>query len=440
MKKVLIIPSNTDLNRGDQALIWESAHLAESLFKDEPIEVFLMDSDNEDQVCQTKELGYKLISPILKHPSRIYDNHKVGYDLLTLLLWGGCALYDYLRTRLLITKFECVNKFAMCLFNREERKSIKLFKECDAVFVKGGGFLHSYGKITDPYQFYYYLFDYKLATHYKKPVVLLPNSIGPLKNKIAKRMLEKTLNKCSLVYTRESVSQEYLDSTTVIKARQSLDLAFYQTSDKKDYVGYLKNNGVDINNKNIAITLRPYRFPESENSKEHYNAYCQSIRGFIIFAREMGFYVTMVTHTLGPSAHENDCDAIEDVLSICKDIDGITYINDKSLTCRELQKVYSYFDCVVGTRFHSVIFALNSLVPTVAITYGGNKGKGIMKDLGLSEYSLPIEEVSAEKLDAMFSSLMDNKNKFKQKVNDLLQKATDERNLVLSELQKALNV
>ena len=47
-------------------------------------------------------------------------------------------------------------------------------------------------KITDPYQFYYYLFDYKLATHYKKPVVLLPNSIGPLKNKIAKRMLEKT--------------------------------------------------------------------------------------------------------------------------------------------------------------------------------------------------------------------------------------------------------
>ena len=153
MKKVLIIPSNTDLNRGDQALIWESAHLAESLFKDEPIEVFLMDSDNEDQVCQTKELGYKLISPILKHPSRIYDNHKVGYDLLTLLLWGGCALYDYLRTRLLITKFECVNKFAMCLFNREERKSIKLFKECDAVFVKGGGFLHSYGKITDHISF-----------------------------------------------------------------------------------------------------------------------------------------------------------------------------------------------------------------------------------------------------------------------------------------------
>lgn len=121
----------------------------------------------------------------------------------------------------------------MCLFNREERKSIKLFKECDAVFVKGGGFLHSYGKITDPYQFYYYLFDYKLATHYKKPVVLLPNSIGPLKNKIAKRMLEKTLNKCSLVYTRESVSQEYLDSTTVIKARQSLDLAFIKRPIKR---------------------------------------------------------------------------------------------------------------------------------------------------------------------------------------------------------------
>lgn len=46
-------------------------------------------------------------------------------------------------------------------------------------------------------------------------------------------MLEKTLNKCSLVYTRESVSQEYLDSTTVIKARQSLDLAFIKRPIKR---------------------------------------------------------------------------------------------------------------------------------------------------------------------------------------------------------------
>lgn len=438
MKKVLIIPSNTDLNRGDQTLIWESARLAESVYQEEPLDIYLMDSENEDQVRQTRKLGYKLISPILKHPSRVYDNHKVGYDIKTLILWGMCAVYDYFRTRLLITKCRYINKLALSLFDKEEKKSIKLFQECDAVFVKGGGFLHSYGKFTDPYQFYYYLFDYKLAIHYNKPVILLPNSIGPLKNKFAKRMLENTLNRCALVYTRESVSQDYVVSNTSVKSMQSLDLAFYQQSSDKEFTDYLRMKGINPENKNIAITLRPYRFPGSENPVDKYNKYCRSIRDFIKVLRREGFYVTMVAHTLGPSAHENDCDAIQDVLNICTGIDGITYINDKNLNCREMQKIYSYFDCVVGTRFHSVIFALNSLVPTIAITYGGNKGVGIMKDLGLSKYSLPIENVTSEKLSSMFSDLMRNKENFKENVALLLQRADCERNKLLIDLKEVL--
>lgn len=32
MKKVILIPSNTDLNRGDQALVWESIRIIEDVF------------------------------------------------------------------------------------------------------------------------------------------------------------------------------------------------------------------------------------------------------------------------------------------------------------------------------------------------------------------------------------------------------------------------
>ena len=32
MKQILIIPGNTDLNRGDQALVWESVRLAEDVY------------------------------------------------------------------------------------------------------------------------------------------------------------------------------------------------------------------------------------------------------------------------------------------------------------------------------------------------------------------------------------------------------------------------
>ena len=32
MKKVLLLPNNTDLNRGDQALVWESIRLIEDIY------------------------------------------------------------------------------------------------------------------------------------------------------------------------------------------------------------------------------------------------------------------------------------------------------------------------------------------------------------------------------------------------------------------------
>lgn len=32
MKKILILPTNLDLNRGDQALVWEAARLIEDVY------------------------------------------------------------------------------------------------------------------------------------------------------------------------------------------------------------------------------------------------------------------------------------------------------------------------------------------------------------------------------------------------------------------------
>ena len=53
---------------------------------------------------------------------------------------------------------------------------------------------------------------------------------------------------------------------------------------------------------------------------------------------------------------------------------------------------------MIGTRFHSVIFALNSGTPSLAIAYGGNKAYGIMQEIGLSKYVYPIEDLQPKRL------------------------------------------
>lgn len=73
-------------------------------------------------------------------------------------------------------------------------------------------------------------------------------------------------------------------------------------------------------------------------------------------------------------------------------------IEDKELNCQDVEKIYSYYDFMIGTRFHSVIFSLNVGTPSIAIAYGGNKGKGIMEDLGNSDFSIDIDKLESDTL------------------------------------------
>jgi colanic acid/amylovoran biosynthesis protein len=70
---------------------------------------------------------------------------------------------------------------------------------------------------------------------------------------------------------------------------------------------------------------------------------------------------------------------------------------DERVDFRDLKGLYSACDLMLGTRFHSVIFALTSMVPCLAIEYE-HKTRGIMRDLGLEEWVLPIDEVSHARL------------------------------------------
>ena len=84
----------------------------------------------------------------------------------------------------------------------------------------------------------------------------------------------------------------------------------------------------------------------------------------------------------------------------------------------QMKKIYSELDYLAGTRFHSVIFSLASLVPSVAITYGGNKGDGIMQDFNLSEYAIPIDRIDGNLLIGKFQSLIKNEDEVKKIIKE----------------------
>ena len=440
--KILVVPGNTDLNRGDQALVWESIRLFENVLTD--LTVYLYESGANErektlQKAQSVGLGYQFVPRILQHP-RVKTNNfskEINYSKFVYLKWGIVAAIDLMNTLLLTSRFSIFNQIGRLCLSSEQKKSLDIFPQLSALVVKGGGFLHSYGKVYDAYVMYYFLFDLMLAHRYNVKTIILPNSIGPLKNVLAKWIVKRVVKKSTFISVREDVSKEFVKKELDISAPTFPDLGFFLKSSEKNMLPYLESKGFDKNKKNIAITLRPYRFDGYKNADDLYRNYLNEIVLFIETQINRGYCISLVAHTLGPSAHEDDRIALMDVyIKLGEHLKpSVVYLEDFGLTCRQIQKLYSYYDFLVGTRFHSVIFALNEKTPSIAIAYGGNKSYGIMKDIGVPEYVLGIDSVISSKLNEMVENLETGKQEYLDKLDRFKFKLVQEHKRLVQDLK-----
>jgi colanic acid/amylovoran biosynthesis protein len=441
--KILVVPGNTDLNRGDQALVWESIRVFEDVLPNLQVYLYESGANEEEKMLQKRQslgLGYEFIPRILQHP-RVKGKSttkEIKYSKFVYVKWGFNAVTDLISTLMLSSRFSLINKIGKSTLSKEQKRSLELFPQLSALVVKGGGFLHSYGKIYDAYVMYYFLFDLMLAHRYKVKTILLPNSIGPLKNSLAKRLVKRVIAKSSYISVREDVSKKFLKEQLNMDVPTVPDLGFFLKGSDDDFEGYLAERGFDKTKKNIAITLRPYRFDGYANADELYVNYLNEIAKFIGTQVSRGYKISLVAHTLGPSAHEDDRLALKDVYNaISEDIKkNVIYLEDFGLNSRQIQKIYSYYDILVGTRFHSVIFALNEKTPSLAIAYGGNKSYGIMRDIGLPDFVLGIEAVSSGKLNEMVKKLEVERENYLEKITQYQVKLVKEREELVKNLKE----
>ncbi|MGN1317341.1 MAG: polysaccharide pyruvyl transferase family protein [Acutalibacteraceae bacterium] len=430
-KRFLILPGCDDKNRGDQALIWETVEIAEKAGYNGQ---FYMLAD-ENNSSQSKAVGIKNFFPILKHPSRKNSGKdNVKYSMLLTLRWGITSLSDMLCCEPLVHKGfrKIIKKF----LKDDYKQSIDLFEQAEACFVKGGGFLHAYGGLADTYKIYYFLYHIRMALSCGKDVYIMPNSFGPFKSPLVKKMLNRTLSKCKVVMSREHISQKQLEEQCNVKSYLFTDIAFHLPKDDEfDSKKELADNGIPLGQKKcVGLTMRPYRFTGAANPDELYHNYKKSLVDFIQWLCKNNYYPVLIEHVYDEKSHENDMACIQEVIEEIPDGCKFSVFSNRQLNCMQMKKIYSELDYLVGTRFHSVIFSLSSMVPSVAITYGGNKGDGIMKDFNLSEYAIPIDRIDGNLLIGKFESLIENEDEvnkiIKESVSNISNQVDEIVNLI----------
>lgn len=400
MTKTIILPSCDDGNRGDQALVWRTREIAEAAgLADE----CMMLTDLIDESSQSRATGIGLLAPILRHPSyKFSPKSNMRYGKLLFLIWGAISVADGARSLMLLFP---VARFLFSRFMPEqERKTLREIKTADACFVKGGGFIHTTSSFVDPYKAYFFLYHVILAQSMGKKVYVMPNSFGPLKGSLYQWIVRRTLSRCELVTSRETVSQDMLEAIG-IKSALYPDLAFGLESEIPD-VPYLQGIRARSGNRQIVgITARPYRFPGVANPQAAYTNYLNEMATFAKWLFSEGYFPVFIEHVVSSGEHESDISAIN-VISDKLENDEFAVFKNDALNCRQLKAVYGECDYVVGTRFHSVIFALSEGTPALAIGYGGNKGRGIMRDIGMPEFVLSIENFTSSETSSLFSKMV----------------------------------
>ena len=434
MGKYIILPSCDDTNRGDQALVWETVEVAKSAgFTGD----FYLITERE-KALQSIEYGLIPVDYILSHPSssekKGNDNRK--YGLWITIKWAFKSLLSLLYCLPLLNKF--TRKIARLFISSQKKNSLNIIANCDAAFVKGGGFLHDYGGTAiEKYKIFYLLYHIKLAQSFGVPVYVMPNSYGPFKSRYSRKEVRRVLNKCKLVYSRESISKETLSKECEVESVLSMDLANYLKRDNaiSSTELFRKKQISFISGKSVGITVRPYRFPGTKNPDELYLKYKQSVVDTIKWLHKNGFYPILIEHVFADNTHEQDMICIKEIKDMLGSEDNTPVFSNLELNCQQMKTVYSGFDFLIGTRFHSVIFSMTQLKPCIAITYGGNKGEGIMKDLGLSQYSINIASISGSELINRFKDLYKNKETVIEVLRSYIGSIDKERLKIVNELR-----
>jgi polysaccharide pyruvyl transferase WcaK-like protein len=149
----------------------------------------------------------------------------------------------------------------------------------------------------------------------------------------------------------------------------------------------------DAQRPRIAIGLFDYKGAPDPWTNPGYRSYLDKLRGFIVWARKLGYPVRIVIGDL-----TYDLAVREHLLSRLEELGvGPEVTSEPARSVEELMAQLAGVDLVVATRFHNVLLSLMLGKPVVSVSYEA-KNDSLMADMGLSEYCQQIDEFDGERL------------------------------------------
>lgn len=293
------------------------------------------------------------------------------------------------------------------LFRSQQKHSLlQAFATADIVLACGGGYLFAPAAnegILGPFTLT--LLGAVLALLMGKPLVLLPQSIGPLHDDLQRRLVRWVARRALLTLVRERRSLHLLHELGCSqRALCSPDLAFGFSGSAAPQARILPGQQqLAALQPAFWVGMTAINWQEQNYAFSGQNGYEQALIECIDTITAQGGVVALFPQCSGPGLAEDDRLVSRRLQAGARCPERVMVI-DEPLHPDALQAAYGQMDYFIGTRMHSVILALNAGVPTIAIGYL-HKTAGMFELLGIADKCYDITTLTGGQLIAAFEQL-----------------------------------
>jgi colanic acid/amylovoran biosynthesis protein len=380
--KILLLNLHSALNLGDDAIMQATLRTLREAYPDAQIAVAANDPGSWQKYDDIEVLSS--LATGVADPAQGRWRKRAFLMPLTagLLLWATAGY------RLLGARIQWGTP--------EQRRLLNCYYDADLILSCGGGNFYAHRSLSPA--LIWALLTLAFAVGLGKPVVMLPQSFGPIEGQLQRRLAHWTFNRVRLIMARERRSIAFVTDTLRVATPVVLvpDLAFGLA---QPVIGPVRHVPPRVGVTVIDRGAQSSRFRGQQGYED------TLVTLLVRLAHEHDAQIHIFCQCYGPSPDQDDRLVARRVYERITQRGVETNLHISFRDARDIIAAYGELDLLVGTRMHTGIFALCNAVPVLLIGYQP-KACGVMASFDLDRYCCDIANLDADALYALACELL----------------------------------
>jgi colanic acid/amylovoran biosynthesis protein len=286
-------------------------------------------------------------------------------------------------------------------------KAIEHLKTADLIVSSAGGFL-----LDANATIYSHLLQFHFMRRFKRPYILAPQTIGPIRATRLKKMTAAALSDARMIAVREQYSYDFVTQDLGLpgdRVVRTTDIAFeHEASDPDIANAALADLGIGETEQFIGATTVNWKFRGEDDPAAAYATYTDKMVALFTELHERTGLRVLIYNQVS-----QDLPLAKAVAERCA---PFVVLDEADRSTEVMRGMIERASVMLGSRFHSCVFALLGRVPLYCLAYT-YKSTGIMDDLGLSDLVCPINAFDVSETADRVQGLLEDRDAAKKRID-----------------------